>query len=159
MIIKTNNWSIINKQVSKLDYNPSHDDALESSEDFQSLDFLCYEVEIENSAGNYETSDEDNIIQFNEATGHLELYNKAWKKNQELEGHKEIVTSYNDESITWKVVKEVTDDEFKVAREQDEELYKSKDLFKVWHTKKERNAIIKHDSGSCGLVQLKVMLL
>ena len=27
LIIKTNNWDIVNTQVSKLDYNPSQDDA------------------------------------------------------------------------------------------------------------------------------------
>ena len=80
MIIQTNNRSIINKQVSKLDYNPLHDDALESSKDFQSLDFHSHEEEIESVAGNDETLDKDNTIQFNEATRHLELYNKAWKK-------------------------------------------------------------------------------
>ena len=79
-MIKTINWNIINEQVSKLDYNPSHDDALESSKDFQSLDFQFHEEEIESGADNDEILDKDNTIQANEATRHLELNNKAWKK-------------------------------------------------------------------------------
>ena len=100
---------------------------MESSEDFQSLDFQSHEEEPESVAGNDASLDED-ITQYNEATRHLELYNKAWKKIHELEGHTEIVTSANDGSITWKVVKEVTDDELKASRERDEELFKSKNF-------------------------------
>ena len=37
------------------------------------------------------------------------------EKIHELERHTEIVTSSNDGSITWKVVKEVTDDELKLV--------------------------------------------
>ena len=79
MIIKTNNWNIVNKQVSKLDYNPSYDDALGSSKDFQSLDFQAHEEEIKSGAGNDGSLDIDITIQFNEATKNLEQYNKAWK--------------------------------------------------------------------------------
>ena len=93
MIIKTNNWSLINKQVSKLDCNPSHDDTLESSKDFQSLNFLSHEEKI-----------------------------------NKLEGHTGIVTSSNGGSITWKVVKEVTNDKLKVARELNED-YLSQKIF------------------------------
>ena len=117
MIIKTNNWSIVNTHVSKLDYNPSYDDALESSKDWKSLEFLSHKEEIESSVGYDETLDKDHTIQLNEATRHLELYIKAWKKIHKFEGPTEIVTNCNDGSITWKVVKEVTDDGLTVAQE------------------------------------------
>ena len=45
------------------------------------------------------------------------------EKIHELEGHTEKVTS-----ITWKVVKEETDDQLNVARERDKDLFKSKDF-------------------------------
>ena len=50
------------------------------------------------------------------------------EKIHKLEGHTEIVISYNDRSITWKVVKEVTDDELKVAQELDKDLFKSENF-------------------------------
>ena len=100
---------------------------MESSEDFQSLDVQSQEEDIESCSGNDEKLDKD-ISQYNEATRHLELYNNAWKSIHELEGHTEIVTSAKDGSITWKVVKEVIDDELKASRERDEELFKAKDF-------------------------------
>ena len=100
---------------------------MESSKDFQSLDVQSQEEEIDSGAGNGESLDKD-ISQYNEATRHLELYNNAWKQIYELEGHTEIVTSANDGSITWKVIKEFTDDELKASRERDEELFKAKDF-------------------------------
>ena len=47
----------------------------------------------------------------------------------------------------------------KQERERERENYLSQEiflLFTVCHMTKERNAIIKQDSGSCGLIQLKV---
>ena len=87
---------------------------MESSKDFQSLDVQSQEEDIESCSGNDESLDKD-ISQYNEATRHLELYNNAWKSIHKLEGHTEIVTSAKDGSITWKVVKEVIDDELKAS--------------------------------------------
>ena len=47
----------------------------------------------------------------------IQSYTIKHGKNHKLEGYTEIVISSNDESITWKVVKEVTVDELKVAQE------------------------------------------
>ena len=92
------------------------------------MDFQAHEEEIKSGARNDESLDKDNTIQLNEATRHLTLYNKSMEKIDELEGHTKLSTSSNDESITWKVVKEGTDDESKVAQERDKDLFKSEDF-------------------------------
>ena len=62
----------------------------------------------------------------------MAIYNQAWHKICELEGHTERVTSSSDGSITWTVVSQVTDDELKDARERDHRLFQSND-FPILH--------------------------
>ena len=115
-----------------IDERSSNDNALESSEDVSSSLFQADEDHIESAPYNDSFLGEKITRKTNEATWHLAIYNQAWRKIRGLEGHTERVTSSSDDSITWTVVSQVTDDELKEARERDHILFQSND-FPILH--------------------------
>ena len=97
--------------------DPLNDDALESSEDINFSESQVDEDSLENVSNNT-----------NEVTRHLQIYSEAWDKINKLVGHTETVSSSNDGSIKWTVVREVTDDVLKEEREKDELQFNSKNF-------------------------------
>ena len=108
--------------------DPSNDDALESSEDFMFSEIQVDEDSLENVPNNDFCWAEEDVRNTSEATRHLKIYNEAWNKIRKLEGHTETVSSSNDGSIKWTVVREITDDVLKEVREKDELNFKLKNF-------------------------------